>query len=207
MSVSLRTYIFLDSLQPQLVGHICSTCRGFWPVPGEAALYIETAPGMAIHGLLDRALKNTKVHPATIVVERSYGMVLLHLDDKGEVLSAGQSILEELGVKESGRIKPRLVTNQIIRSIEPDHAQCVNKIRFGAMINPGESLLIMETSPAAYIAYAANEAEKAADVKLLECTSFGAFGRLYMSGSEAEIDSAAQAAHAALSGITGQEEK
>jgi hypothetical protein len=205
MSVSLRTYVFLDSLQPQLVGHICSTCRGFWPVPHEAALFIETAPGMAIHRLLDRALKSTKVHPATIVVERAYGMMLLHLEDKGEVQSAGAAVLEDLGLKEADRLKPRLVTNQIIRSIEPDHAQCINKLRFGSMIEPGESMLIMETDPAAYIAFAANEAEKAADVKLLECTSFGAFGRLYMSGSEAEIDAAAQAANAAIASIEGKE--
>lgn len=201
MSVQLRTYVFLDSLQPQLTGHICSTCRGFWPVPYEAALFVETAPGMAIHRLLDRALKATRVHPATIVVERSYGMVLLHQDDKGEVLSAGRAILDELGVSEGDRQKPKLVTNQIIRSIEPDHAQCVNKLRFGSMITPGQSLLIMETDPAAYIAFAANEAEKAANVSLLECQSFGAFGRLYLSGSEADIDSASQAANAAIESI------
>lgn len=207
MSVALRAYSFLDSLQPQLVAHICSTCRGFWPVPHEAGLFIETAPGMAIHRLLDRALKETKAHPATIVVERAFGMVMLHLEDQGEVLSAGQAILDELGLKENDRLKPTLVTNQIIRSIEPDHAQCVNKIRYGSMITPGESLLIMETEPAAYIPFAANEAEKAANVKLLECTPFGAFGRLYMSGSEAEIDSAAEAAKAAITSITGKERK
>ena len=33
MSTSLRTYVFLDSLQPQLASHICTTCRGFFPVP------------------------------------------------------------------------------------------------------------------------------------------------------------------------------
>jgi hypothetical protein len=205
MSVSLRAYVFLDSLQPQLVAHICSTCRGFWPVPHEAGLFIETAPGMAIHRLLDRALKATGVHPATIVVERSFGMMLLHHDDKGQVLSAGDAILAELGVTQDDRQKPNLVTNQIIRAVEPDHAQCVNKLRYGSMITPGESLLIMETVPAAYVAFAANEAEKAAHVKLLECTAFGAYGRLYMSGSEAEIDSAAAAASASLRGISGKE--
>ncbi len=205
MSVSLRTYVFLDALQPQLTAHICSTCRGFWPVPYEAALYIETAPGMAIHRLLDRALKATRVHPATIVVERAYGMVMLHSDDKGEVLQAGQAILDELGIQEGDRQQPRLVTNQIIRSVEPDHAQCINKIRYGSMITPGESLLIMETDPAAYISFASNEAEKAASVQLLECQSFGAFGRLYMSGPEAEIDAAAAAANAAISSITGRQ--
>lgn len=205
MGVSLRTYCFLDSLQPQLTAHICSTCRGFWPVPEVAALFIETAPGMGIHRLLDRALKATRVHPATIVVERAYGMIMLHSEDKGEVHAAGQTILDELGVTLNDRIKPRLVTNEIIRSVEPDHAQCINKLRYGSMIVPGESLLIMETEPAAYIAYAANEAEKAANVRLLECQSFGAFGRLYMAGSEADIDAAAAAANSTISGITGKD--
>lgn len=205
MAFSLRTYVFLDSLQPQLTGHICSTSRGFWPVPSEAALYIECAPGMAIHPMLDRALKTTKVHPATIVVERAFGMVMLHSHDKGEVMSAGKAILDDLAATEQSRLKPTLATNQIIRSIEPDHAQCINKIRFGSMITPGESLLIMEAVPAAYIAFAANEAEKSANVKLLEVVPFGAFGRLYMSGPESDIDSASQAANAALASIQGQE--
>ena len=203
MSVSLRTYCFLDSLQPQLTAHVCSTCRGFWPVPYEAALFVEIAPGMAIHGLLDRALKATRVHPATIVIERAFGMVMLHSEDKGEVLAAGDAILDALDQSEESRMKPRLVTNQVIRAIEPDHAQCVNKIRYGSMITPGDSLVIIESEPAAYIALAANEAEKAANVQLLECQSFGAFGRLYMSGTEAEIDAASQAANEALQSIHG----
>ncbi len=202
--VALRTYSFIDSLQPQLTAHVCSTCRGFWPVPYEASLFIEIAPGMAIHKLLDRALKETRVHPATIVVERAFGMVMLHSHDKGEVITAGEAILNELHIDEGERLKPRIVTHEIIRSIEPDHAQCVNKIRYGSMITPGESLLILESEPAAYIALAANEAEKAANVQLLECQSFGAFGRLYMSGTEAEIDCAAEAAIAALEGVTGK---
>jgi hypothetical protein len=202
--VALRSYSFLDSLQPQLTAHVCSTCRGFWPVPYEAALFVEIAPGMAIHKLLDRALKETRVHPATIVVERAFGMVMLHSHDKGEVITAGEAMLSELNVDEGERLKPRIVTHEIIRSIEPDHAQCVNKIRYGSMITPGESLLILESEPAAYIALAANEAEKAANVKLLECQSFGAFGRLYMSGTEAEIDCAAEAAIAALESVQGK---
>ena len=202
--VALRTYSFIDSLQPQLTAHVCSTCRGFWPVPYEAALFLEIAPGMAIHKLLDRALKETRVHPATIVVERAFGMVMLHSHDKGEVLTAGEAMLNELHVDESERLKPRIVTHEIIRSIEPDHAQCVNKIRYGSMITPGESLLILESEPAAYIALAANEAEKAANVQLLECQSFGAFGRLYMSGTEANIDCAAEAAIAALESVQGK---
>ena len=205
MATSLRTYVFLDSLQPQLAAHISTTCRGYFPVPYVASLFVEIAPGMAIHRLMDVALKGTKVQPATLVVERAYGMLELHSEDKGEVRVAGQAILDELGVKEEDRIKPRLVSNTIIRAIEPMHAMILDKIRFGSMIEPGESLFILETEPAAYAALAANEAEKAANVKLVDVTPYGAFGRLYLCGSEAEIDSAAEAAVSAIKALTGKE--
>ena len=205
MSTSLRTYVFLDSLQPQLAAHIATTCRGYFPVPHVASLFVEIAPGMGIHRLMDVALKETKVQPATLVVERAYGMLELHSEDKGEVRAAGDAILKEIGVKEEDRIKPRLVSNTIIRAIEPMHAMILDKIRFGSMIEPGESLYILETEPAAYAALAANEAEKAANVKLVDVTPYGAFGRLYLAGSESEIDSAAEAAVASIKSLTGKE--
>jgi hypothetical protein len=205
LATSLRTYVFLDSLQPQLAAHICTTCRGYYPVPYVASLFVEIAPGMAIHGLIDVALKQTKVQPATLVVERAYGMLEVHSEDKGEVRSAGDEILKVLGCTENDRIKPKLVSNTIIRAIEPMHAMILDRIRFGSMIEPGQSLFILECEPAAYAALAANEAEKAANVRLVDVTPFGAYGRLYMCGSESEVDSAAQAAVAALQGITGKE--
>jgi microcompartment protein CcmL/EutN len=85
------------------------------------------------------------------------------------------------------------------------HAMIIDKIRFGSMIEPGQSLFILETEPAAYAVLAANEAEKAANVRLIDVTPFGAFGRLYMAGTEAEIDSAAAAANAAIAAVSGRE--
>ena len=205
MATSLRTYVFLDSLQPQLAAHICTTCRGYFPVPYVASLFVEIAPGMAIHGLIDVALKGTKVQPATLVVERAYGMLEVHSEDKGEVRSAGDAILGHIGVKEEDRLKPKIISNTIIRAIEPMHAMILDKIRFGSMIEPGQSLFILECEPAAYAALAANEAEKAANVRLVDVTPYGAYGRLYMCGSEAEIDSAAAAAVAALKAVSGKD--
>jgi hypothetical protein len=205
LATSLRTFVFLDSLQPQLAAHICTTCRGFFPVPYVSSLFVEIAPGMAIHGLMDVALKQTKANPATLVVERAYGMLELHHEDKGEVRSAGEAILQHLGVKEEDRIKPKLISNTIIRAIEPMHAMILDKIRFGSMIEPGQSLFILECEPAAYAALAANEAEKAANVKLVDVTPYGAYGRLYMAGSESDVDSAAEAAVSALKAISGKE--
>ena len=203
MATSLRTYVFLDSLQPQLAAHICTTCRGYYPVPYVASLFVEIAPGMAIHGLIDVALKQTKVQPATLVVERAYGMLELHHENQGEVHQAGAEILRAMGVKLEDRIKPKVVSNTIIRGIQPMHAMIIDKIRFGSMIEPGMSLFIMECEPAAYIALAANEAEKTANIRLVDFTPFGAFGRLYLAGSEAEIDEAARAATSALEAVTG----
>ncbi|MCK6529790.1 hypothetical protein L6R50_20290 [Myxococcota bacterium] len=205
MSVTLRGFVFLDSLQPQLTSYIGTTSRGFLPVPGQASLFVETAPGMVINRIIDVALKATTATPAALVVERAYGALEVHDDDKGQVQLAGQAVLDYLGLTEEDRIKPRVVSNEIIRSIEPYHAQLINKIRYGQMILPGESLLILETDPAAYVTFAANEAEKAARVNLVELRFFGAFGRLYMSGPEAEIDAAAAAATAAIESITGKE--
>ena len=204
MSTSLRAYVFLDSLQPQLAAHICTTCRGYFPTPYVASLFMEIAPGMAIHRLMDVALKATSVQPATLVVERAYGMLEVHHEDKGQVLEAGRAVLEAIGAKEEDRLKPKVVSNQIIRSIEPMHAMIIDKIRFGALIEPGMSLLVMETEPAAYISLAANEAEKAANIRLVDFTPFGAFGRLYLAGTEAEIDEAAKAATSAIEAITGK---
>ncbi|MBN2358931.1 MAG: hypothetical protein JXR83_05725 [Deltaproteobacteria bacterium] len=203
--VQLRSFVFLDSLQPQLAAHICSTCRGFYPVPFVASLFVEIAPGMAIHQTIDAALKATKVNPATLVVERAYGMLEVHHEDKGEVRSAGHAILQHLGCKEEEQLKPRLVTNMVIRSIEPMHAMIIDRMRKGSMIEPGLSLLVMETEPAAFISLAGNEAEKAANIKLIEIIPYGAFGRLYLAGPEAEIDAAANAATTAISSVTGRE--
>lgn len=203
--VTLRTFAFLDSLQPQLASFIGKTARGFLPVPGQASLWIEIAPGIAINRVTDTALKATEVAPAVQVVERAYGLLEIHHDDKGQVLDAGKAILAGLEVKEDDRIKPNVVTHQIIRAIEPYQAQIINRNSSGMMILPGQSLFLMETDPAGYVSFAANEAEKAANVYLVDIRPYGAFGRLYMSGPEAEIDAAAEAARAAIDGVKGRQ--
>lgn len=203
--VALRTYVFLDSLQPQLASFIGKTARGFLPIPGMASLWVEIAPGIAINRVTDVALKRTRTVPAVQVVERAYGLLEVHHEDQGEVLSAGAAILDYLELEESGRKKPKLVTKQIIRSVEPYQAQLINRNSAGMMILPGQSLFILETEPAGYVTFAANEAEKAARIFLINIQPFGAFGRLYLSGPESEIDSAADAAIAALEQLSGVE--
>ena len=203
--VSLRTYIYLDSLQPQLATFVGKTARGFLPVPHVASLWTEIAPGIAINRVTDVALKATKVAPAVQVVERAFGLLEVHHEEQAEVREAGRAILGNLEVEEADRLKPKLVSNQIIRAIEPYQCQIINRNSAGQMLLPGMSLYILETQPAGYSVFAANEAEKAANIFLVNIRPFGAFGRLWLSGPEAEIDAAAEAATHALASVTGQE--
>ena len=201
MSVTLRGYVFIDSLQPQLAAFVGTTCRGFLPLAGQASLWIETAPGMIINRVTDVALKATRAAPAIQVVERAFGLLEIHHDDKGEVMSAGDAVLDHLQLTAADRVKPKVVSNQVIRAVEPYQAQIINRDRSGNMLIPGQSLFILETEPAAWIVAAANEAEKAANVSLINLRPFGAFGRLWMGGTEAEIDSAREAAIAAIEAL------
>ena len=203
--VTLRTYVFLDDLQPQLAAFIGTTARGFLPVAGDASMFIETAPGLIINRIIDVALKATRATPAIMVVERSFGLLEIHHRDKGQVFDGGQAVLDYLKIGEADRVKPRVVSDQIIRAVEPYHAQVINKMRYGDMLIAGESLFIVESEPAGYIAFAANEALKAARVKLIDASLFGAYGRLYLSGSEAQIDAARSAAIAGLETLRGRE--
>jgi hypothetical protein len=203
--VTLRTYVFLDSLQPQLAAFIGTTARGFLPVAGDACMFIETAPGLIINRITDVALKATACTPAIMVVERAFGLLEIHHRDKGQVVDGGQAVLAHLGLAEADRLKPRLVSDQVIRAVEPYHAQVINKMRYGDQLIAGESLFILETEPAGYVAFAANEALKAARIKLIDASLFGAFGRLYLSGEEAQIDAARDAALKGLRNLKGRD--
>jgi BMC domain-containing protein len=204
-AITLRAYVFLDMMQDQLAGFVGTTARGYLPVGGVAAYFIETAPGLVINRLTDIALKATSVTPGLLVVERSFGLLEVHHPDQGQVRLAGKAVLDHLGIGEEERLKPRVVSQEVIRGVEPYHAQIINKMRFGDMLIAGESLFILEVEPAGYVAFAANEALKAARVKLIDASLFGAFGRLYMSGPEAQVDAAREAAERAIEGITGRE--
>lgn len=203
----LRCYSFIDSLQPQLASFLGTVAQGFLPTPHQAALFIEIAPGMEINRVTDVALKAVNVTPGMMIVERLYGMLELHSPSQADVRQAGSAILESLELKEDDRIKPKLLTSQVIRNISDYHTQLINRMRHGNMILPGHSLYIMECAPAGYAAIAANEAEKAANINILEVRAVGSFGRIYLGGEERDIDVGYRAAEQALEVISGREEK
>ena len=202
--IELRSYAFLDSLQPQYAAFMGTTAQGFLPLAGEAALFVEVAPGIEINRLTDVALKATNVKPGMQIIERVFGLLEIHSPQQSETRAAGEAILESLGLVESDRLKPVVHTSQIIRRIDDHHAQLINRTRHGQMIIPGQTLYVLECGPAAYAALAANEAEKAANINVLEVRAFGAVGRIYLGGEEQDIEVGWQAAVAALEGLDGR---
>jgi len=202
--IKLRTYVFIDSLQPQLAEYMATVAQGFLPIPGDACLWIEVAPGMAIHRLTDIALKATRVHLAQQVVERAFGSMVIHQRDQSDVLDAGRVLLSHMNAREESRQRCRVAWKEVIRAMTPDHTVLINRQnRRGSMILPGQSMFILETEPAGYIVYAANQAEKAANITLIDVRAVGAFGRLTLSGSEADVDEAGAAAVAAVETLGG----
>jgi hypothetical protein len=205
--MELRTFTYLDVLQPQLAAFLQTVAAGFLPLENQAALLIEIAPGIAINTVTDAALKRTRVEPGMQIVERAYGLLEVHSYDQGEVRSAGEAILERLGVSEAERLKPRILSEQTITGISGHHAALIDRMRHGDMITEGQTLYTLEVHPAAYAGIAANEAEKAAPIHLLEVITFGAVGRLWLGGYEAEIAEAARAIRNTLDNISGRENK
>ena len=204
--IHLRTYVFIDSLQPQLAVYLGTVSQGFLPVPGNACLWIEVSPGMAVHRLTNVALKATRVHLGQQIVERAFGSMVLHHRDQSDVLEAGRAVLNTLSTTEDARQKCRVTWSETIRAISPDHAVLINRQdRRGSMIQPGQSMFILETEPAGYAVYAANEAEKAANITLVDVRAVGAYGRLTLAGREADIDAAAHAAIQAVKNLSGVE--
>ena len=204
--VYLRSYVFLDNLQPQYAAFLGTVAQGFLPIAHMASLYVEISPGIEINRITDVALKSTRVTPGMQIVERLYGLLEIHSESQADVRQAGSSILEALGLKEEDRWKPKIFSSQVIRRIDDHQTQLINRMRHGNMIIPGETMYVMEVQPAAYAALAANEAEKAAEINILEVRAYGSFGRVYLGGEERDIDVGWRAAVQAIENVTGKEQ-
>jgi len=197
--------VYLDRLQPQYASYLGTTAPGFLPLPGDASLWIEISPGVDINRITDVALKATRVRPGLQIIERLYGLLEIHANNQGDVRTAGQAILDSLGVREQERIRPRVVSSQIIRNIDAHQTQLINRMRRGQLLLAGQTLYVLEVEPAAYAALAANEAEKAARINILEVQAFGSFGRMYLGGAEQDIMASYGASIGAIEAVIGRE--
>jgi hypothetical protein len=200
---SLRCYCYLDRMQPQYAAFVGTVTQGDLPVEGMAALYFEMAPGNEVFRVVDVAVKATEARPGAQIVEREFGMFEVHSHSQAAVIEAGRVVLERLGLRIQDRIRPSIASIQVITRVDPYQAQLLNRFRRGSMLVPGETMLVLECAPAAYINYACNEAEKRASIKIIHVSSVGRFGRMWLSGSEAEILTARNAAIQALESLEG----
>lgn len=197
----LRSFIFIDRLQPQTMSYLGTWIKGALPRADQAAQIIEVAPGLDIEGVTDVALKHAEVKAGILVVERQFGYLEFH-GETGAVKAAADAALDELGGDTGSAVSPNVLASRIISSVDHQHAFLINRNKIGSMVLPGESLFVLEVQPASYAILATNEAEKAADIKVVDFRMIGATGRVYLSGTEADIRTAAEAAQDALARAT-----
>ena len=200
----LRAFCYLDRMQAQFAAFIGTITQGDLPIEGMASLYLEMSPGNEAFRMVDIAVKATQAKPGAQIVEREFGMFEVHSMSQAEVIEAGRIVLDRLGLKIEDRLRPQIASVQIITRIDPYQAQLLNRFRKGSMLVPGETMLVLECAPAAYVNYAVNEAEKKATIKLIHLSGIGRFGRMWLSGSEAEIVNAKNAAVAAMESLQGK---
>jgi len=203
MSTTIRALMQIDNLQPKFAAYNGATVQGSVPMSGDTVLIGELAPGNGVFSLIDRALKASAVETTTQMVEREFGFFILRSRSNAEVSAARDAILDELGASMADRIKPSIASTQIITSVEPYQAQLLNKWRKGSLLIPGQTLGILECAPAAYISIATNEAEKSAEIDIVEVRAVGRFGRLFISGTENSVQTALDAATRAIEAVDG----
>jgi ethanolamine utilization microcompartment shell protein EutS len=194
----LRSFIFIDQLQPQTLCYISSWMRGSLPRRNMAAQIIEIAPGLDIEALTDIAIKESDVRAGILVVERQFGYLEIHSHSTAKVKSSAEAVIQSLGARAEDATRPSILASKIVTRIDNQHAFLINRNKLGSMILGGESLYLLECQPASYALIACNEAEKQANVKVVDVRMIGANGRLYLSGTEAEIRNAREAAEGAL---------
>ena len=189
----LRSFIFIDQLQPQTLAYLATWMRGSLPRQRMAAQIIEVAPGLDIEVLTDVALKGANVKAGLLVVERQFGYLEFHSDSIAEVKAGADAVLAALQATPADARPPEVLASRNITRIDHQHAFLINRNKLGSMILGGESLYVLECQPASYAILACNEAEKAANIKVIDYRMIGANGRLYLAGDEAEVRNARDA--------------
>ena len=206
-TLELRGALVIDEMQPQFAATVAANSDGFFPVAGETAFWLEVRPGIVVNRLLDVALKSCDVKPGALITERSYGTLEVHGPDQGQVREAGRRMLSAAGVRAEEGLRPNVMTDEIIRAIDDHQAMMINKSRAGMLVLGRDTLYTLEVNPAIWVLLAANEAEKAASVRLVGLGNNGAVGRLRLAGTDASIEAAVAAVQRALAGVAGRENR
>ena len=203
--MQLRTYVMVDSMQPQYAAFTGKRTMGMIPAVGDAQIYIEVSPAAEVYRVMDIALKTTDVKPGYLNMGRQYGFMEIHSPHQEAVQYTGQKALETMSLQETDRLKPTVLSANMTSGIDPFQAQLINARNAGGLVLAYQTFCVIEVRPAAYIVLAANEAEKAANITLNHYVSSGANGRLMISGSDSAVSQSRDAAIAAIESLEGRE--
>lgn len=202
--MQLRTFVMVDSMQPQYAAFTGKRTLGMIPIEGDAQIYMEISPAAEVYKVMDIALKTTDVKPANLSMGREFGFLEIHSNHQESVQYTGQKALEMMDLQESDRLKPQVLSANMTSGIDPYEAQLINARNAGGLLLARQTFCVIEVRPAAYIVLAANEAEKAAYITLNHYTSAGASGRLMISGSESAVSQSRDAAISAIESLEGR---
>ena len=207
--VELRVYLPIPDLGRQFAAYLGTPlrARGYPPIEGDHALIVEVAPGLAIERIIDLALKEVpEVEPGIHFVERQFGVLEVHAADPALVDKAGQAILAGIGATPEDALRPQLNYVDVIEEVTDQHAVIVNRNREASMLLPGQTLLVVEVTPALFAAVAANAAERVApELTLVTVSMIGAAGRVYLAGSTPDIVLARDEITRVLEGVKGRD--
>ncbi|MDG1421772.1 MAG: hypothetical protein P8Q29_12850 [Tateyamaria sp.] len=204
----LRVYLPIEDLQPQFAAWLSSPtrARAYPPFRGQNSLIIEVTPALAIHRVTDLALKVAPdLEPGILFTERQFGLLELHANDMADLDVAGKAILKGINARAVDQLAPKILFHDIIEDLSDQHAIILNRSRDGSILVPNVALLIYEMTPALFACVAANEAEKVApNVTINDVQMMGASGRIFMSGSVRDMETARDRITEVLTGIKGR---
>jgi hypothetical protein len=207
--VELRVYLPIPDLGRQFAAYLGSPlrARGYPPMEGDHALIVEVAPGLAIERVIDLALKSVpEVEPGIHFVERQFGVLEVHSSDGAQVQRAGEAILAGIGARAEDTLRPRILYADTIEDVTDQHAVIVNRNREASMLLPGQTLLVVEMTPALFAAVAANVAERVSPgLTLVTVSMIGAAGRVYLAGTTPDIVRAREEITRVLEAVEGRE--
>lgn len=202
--MDLRTYVLIDSMQPQYAALTGIQLQGDVPVEGMAEVFMELAPASDVYEVLDVALKTSEVRPGLLRVEREFGTFEIHGFFQEAVQVAGREALARYDLTEADRIKPEVVSVKMVSEVDPYEAQLINQRAYGGLLLAGQTLCVIEVTPSAYVMLAANEAEKAANISMINYTPSGRYGRLLIAGTDSEVRVGRDAAVTAVNSLSGK---
>jgi len=195
----LGTALIIDKLQPKTASYLSIAARGgALTLPGRALLLLQIAPTALIKKAADIAAKQVKCTPSVYMLEGRIGHLAISADSVIDLQDAAHNIAAGIGAELPSQGATKIVASELVSRVDAQHAYSINKSKMGSMVAPGDSVYILECQHASNALKAVNEAEKAADIKVVDYRFTGSMGRMIIGGNDENVRAAREAALAAV---------